>query len=48
MEEQFFNMLTIVRMQMHRMQQMLEETLTKNMHLQQSLDHLSQVGDCLR
>ena len=30
-------------LQVHRMQQMLEETLTKNMHLQQSLDHLSQV-----
>jgi hypothetical protein len=26
------------------MQQILEETLTKNMHLQQSLDQISQVG----
>jgi hypothetical protein len=29
--------------QVHRMQQILEETLTKNMHLQQSLDQISQV-----
>lgn len=28
--------------EVHRMQQILEETLTKNMHLQHSLDHLSQ------
>jgi len=31
--------------QVHRMQQILEETLTKNMHLQQSLDQISQVGN---
>ena len=28
--------------EMQRMQRMLEETLTKNMHLQNDLEHLSQ------
>ena len=28
--------------ELHRMQRMLEETLTKNMHLQKDLEHLSQ------
>jgi hypothetical protein len=31
-----------VKKEMPRMQNMLEETLTKNMHLQRDLEHLSQ------